>query len=68
MSSDLRYDEIGYWSEVKLDIIREYAAAYSRIIRSQTKKAQENSFSEALPTPYWSIHHFESITLLIWTR
>jgi len=35
MSSDLRYDEIGYWSEVKLDIIREYAAAYSRIISSQ---------------------------------
>jgi len=25
----MRYDEIGYWSEVKLDIVREYAAAYS---------------------------------------
>jgi three-Cys-motif partner protein len=35
MSRDLRYDEIGYWSEVKLDIIKEYAAAYSRILSSQ---------------------------------
>lgn len=30
-----RYDEIGYWSEVKLDIVREYAAAYSRILAAQ---------------------------------
>jgi hypothetical protein len=29
----LRYDEIGYWSEVKLDIIKKYAAAYSKILR-----------------------------------
>ncbi len=31
-----KYDEIGYWSEIKLDIIREYAAAYSRILSSQS--------------------------------
>jgi len=31
----LRYDEIGYWSEVKLDIIKKYAAAYSKILTSQ---------------------------------
>lgn len=31
-----RLDEIGYWSEIKLDIIREYAAAYSRIMSKQT--------------------------------
>lgn len=29
-SSD--YDEIGYWSEVKLDIVRKYASAYSAIM------------------------------------
>jgi three-Cys-motif partner protein len=28
----LQFDEIGYWSEIKLDIIKEYAAAYSRIL------------------------------------
>ena len=26
----VHYDEIGYWSEVKLDIIRKYAGAYTR--------------------------------------
>jgi three-Cys-motif partner protein len=29
------FDEIGYWSEVKLDIVREYAAAYSRILTAK---------------------------------
>ena len=31
----LRYDEIGYWSEIKLDIIKDYASAYSRILSAQ---------------------------------
>ena len=30
------YDEIGYWSEVKLDIIRKYAGAYSTIMAKQS--------------------------------
>jgi three-Cys-motif partner protein len=30
-----KYDKIGYWSEVKLDIIREYASAYSKILAAQ---------------------------------
>jgi three-Cys-motif partner protein len=35
MAKSLRYDEIWYWSEVKLDIIKEYASAYSRIMARQ---------------------------------
>ena len=35
----IRFDEIGYWSEVKLDIIKEYAAAYSRILAAQRQPA-----------------------------
>jgi len=31
----LRYDEIGYWSEVKLDIVQKYAKAYSTIMAKQ---------------------------------
>lgn len=27
-----RYDEIGYWSEIKLEIISKYATAYSTIM------------------------------------
>lgn len=30
-----KYDEIGYWSEVKLHIVREYASAYSKILAAQ---------------------------------
>jgi len=35
--SDFQFDEIGCWSEIKLDIIKEYAAAYSKIISAQKK-------------------------------
>jgi three-Cys-motif partner protein len=31
----IRYEEIGYWSEIKLDIVREYAQAYSTIMAAQ---------------------------------
>ncbi len=30
-----KLDEVGYWSEVKLDIVREYATAYSTIMARQ---------------------------------
>ncbi|MBN1304911.1 MAG: three-Cys-motif partner protein TcmP [Anaerolineales bacterium] len=29
------FDEIGYWSELKLEIIKEYAAAYSKILTTR---------------------------------
>ncbi len=31
----LKFDQIGYWSEVKLDIVKEYAAAYSKILAAR---------------------------------
>ncbi len=34
-SQDLEFDEIGYWSELKLDIIRKYATAYATILARQ---------------------------------
>lgn len=33
--TSLQFDEIGYWSEIKLDIVKEYAAAYSKIMAVQ---------------------------------
>jgi three-Cys-motif partner protein len=33
----MKYDEINYWSEMKLDIIKEYAGAYSKIMTAQLK-------------------------------
>jgi three-Cys-motif partner protein len=34
---DVRYDEIGYWSEIKLDIVRKYAQAYSTVLANETR-------------------------------
>jgi three-Cys-motif partner protein len=34
----LQFDTIGYWSEVKLDIIKDYAQAYSQILSKQSLK------------------------------
>ena len=39
--------EIGYWSEVKLDIIREYAAAYSTILIAQRRPALKHVYIDA---------------------
>ena len=36
MAKEVRFDEIGYWSEVKLDIVRKYAKAYSTILAGQS--------------------------------
>src|SRR6185503_2287726 len=33
--ANVKYDEIGYWSEIKPDIIKEYAQAYSTIMNAQ---------------------------------
>ena len=30
-----KLDEIGYWSEIKLDIIKKYAVAYTKIMNKQ---------------------------------
>lgn len=33
--ADFKFDEIGYWSEVKLSIIKEYASAYSIVLSGE---------------------------------
>jgi three-Cys-motif partner protein len=33
----LEFDEIGAWSELKIEIIRSYAAAYAKILSRQPK-------------------------------
>jgi three-Cys-motif partner protein len=43
----MKYDEIGYWSEVKLDIVREYAAAYSRILAAQKNPSLHHIYIDA---------------------
>jgi three-Cys-motif partner protein len=43
----LNLDQIGYWSEVKLDIIRDYAKAYSTILAAQVKPAFHHVYIDA---------------------
>jgi three-Cys-motif partner protein len=40
-------DEIGYWSEIKLDIIREYAKAYSTILTAQEQPNLHHVYIDA---------------------
>lgn len=41
------FDEIGYWSEVKLDIIRQYAAKYSLILSTRTNPSFYHVYIDA---------------------
>jgi len=43
----VRRDEIGYWSEVKLDIVRDYAVAYSRILAAQKSPSLHHIYIDA---------------------
>jgi hypothetical protein len=35
MMNQPQFDQIGYWSEIKLEILKKYAAAYSTIFAAQ---------------------------------
>lgn len=41
------FDEIGYWSEVKLDIVREYAKAYSTILSARRRPSLYHIYIDA---------------------
>lgn len=41
------YDEISYWSEIKIDIVREYAAAYSTILSAQRNPSLDHMYIDA---------------------
>lgn len=45
--ADSDIDEIGPWSEVKLDIVREYAQAYSQILSGQKKLRLHHVYIDA---------------------
>lgn len=49
--SELRFDSIGYWSEVKLDIVKEYAAAYSTILSARRRPSFHHVYIDAFAGP-----------------
>jgi three-Cys-motif partner protein len=38
----MKIDEVGYWSELKLEIIRKYAVAYSTILTAQSRRLEHH--------------------------
>src|SRR5579884_1369803 len=44
---ELKFDEIGYWSEIKLQILREYAAPYNRVLKGRFETAYIDGFAGA---------------------
>lgn len=55
---------IGYWSEIKLDILREYAAAYSRILSAQQRPALRHVYIDAFSGS--GIHQAKATGDLVW--
>ena len=47
----LRFDQIGYWTEVKLDIIKQYATQYSKILSNQTNPRLHHVYIDAFAGP-----------------
>ncbi len=47
----LKYDEIGYWTEIKLEIIKRYATEYSKIITKNPFQVHEHVYIDAFAGP-----------------
>lgn len=47
----LQFDEIGYWSEIKLDIVKEYAQAYSQILTTRKNPSLYHIYVDAFAGP-----------------
>lgn len=51
MNDRLQFDEIGYWSEIKLEIVKEYARAYSTILTAQKNPSLHHIYIDAFAGP-----------------
>jgi three-Cys-motif partner protein len=47
MSGQFQFDRIGYWSEVKLEILKKYASAYSTILAAQKNPSLYHVYIDA---------------------
>lgn len=47
----MRYDEIGYWSEIKLEIVQKYAATYSKILSTRKTPSLYHIYIDAFAGP-----------------
>lgn len=51
MRKSIKYDVVGYWSEIKLDIVRKYAKAYSTIMTAGKKPSLHHIYIDAFAGP-----------------
>jgi three-Cys-motif partner protein len=47
MAAKLEFDKIGYWSVLKLEILKKYASAYTTIMRAQKNPSYHYSYIDA---------------------
>src|SRR5271154_2125670 len=47
MPAPLTFDRIGYWSEIKLQIVKEYASAYSTLLAAQKNPSLYHVYIDA---------------------
>ena len=47
MPMQFKFDEIGYWSEIKLEIVKEYARAYSTILAARKNPSLHHIYIDA---------------------
>src|ERR1041384_5981810 len=47
MAAKLEFDKIGYWSVLKLEILKKYATAYTKIMRAQQNPPLHYSYIDA---------------------
>jgi three-Cys-motif partner protein len=47
MKNQLQFEEIGYWSEIKLEILKKYATAYSTILAAQKNPSLHHVYIDA---------------------
>jgi three-Cys-motif partner protein len=59
----LRLDEIGYWSEIKLEIIKDYAQAYSQIMSSEKQQRFTHVYIDGFAGP--GVHISETTGALV---
>lgn len=50
-NAGLEFDEVGYWSEIKLEIVKSYAAQYSKIISARTDPSLYHVYIDAFAGP-----------------
>jgi three-Cys-motif partner protein len=46
-NDEFRFDEIGYWSEIKLEILKSYATEYSTILSAQKEPPLRHIYIDA---------------------